>query len=354
MEAFSKYARYDGEALQLFDKNMKRYIHMGGATKESRFGRPEIDRERLREILAESLPERIIKWNCRLRKIDQEDLSLHFDHGVEKGYDLVVGADGAWSKVRPALTDVRPYYTGVGGYDMYVDDVESRFPDLHRLVNRGSAFAHSDGKSIVAQQKGDGSLIVYANSVRDEHWTKNCGYDVHDVAAAKEALANEFADWDQRLVKFTQVANTKDLTVRCLYMLPVGHRWDHRKGVTLIGDAAHLMTPHAGEGVNTAMEDALNLTDAIVRASKQAGDGDWNNVALLDEEVHKFEEEMFPRAKAVARQSALNTEDMYFKPGAPDSIIASYVRRQLSEHWLVKLLFPLWLVRILLRLFFRW
>lgn len=348
-DEYEKYARYDGEAYNLVDKNMKSFVKVGGATKASSRGRPEIDRESLRDILLNSLPEGTIRWNCKLRSVDEEDLSLHLDATTEQGFDLVVGADGAWSKVRPVLTNTEPFYAGVGGYDMYIDDVENRYPDLYKLCNRGSIFAFSDRKHISAAQKGDGSLIVYATTARDEDWMETCGYDVKDPVEVKKALAKEFEDWKQPLVKFTQVANHKDITPRNLYMLPVGHRWDHRKGATLIGDAAHLMTIHAGEGVNTAMDDALKLSNAIIQGSKAE-----NPVEALNEEVKAFEEEMFVRATEVVDHSIYNTKLMFFTPGAPDSTVAPYMRRLISNHWLVKLLFPLWVVRLLLRIMFRW
>ncbi|KAL6716068.1 hypothetical protein ACLMJK_007030 [Lecanora helva] len=348
-DQFQKYARYDGEAIQVVDKNMKIYLKLGGTTEATSRGRPEIDRERLREILLHSLPADTIRWNCRLRKIDTQDLSLHFDHGVERGFDLIVGADGAWSKVRPAVTDVKPYYAGIGGYDLYLDNVKERYPDLHKLVNRGSIFSASDGKNISAQQKGDGSLIIYAMSARDEDWMKTCGYDVHNPAEVKRALAKEYSDWAEPLRKITQAANDKDPFPRCLYMLPIGHRWKHRKGVTLIGDAAHLMTPHAGEGVNVAMKDSLNLAKAIIRSAKEK-----QSSRGLDEEVRLFEEEMFKRAEPVARQSKLNGEDMFFTPGAPYTSIHRWVRRALEDHWFVRVFVPLWFVRFLLRLIFWW
>ena len=343
-EEYTKHARYDGEAICLMDKNMKTYIKLGGTTERTSRGRPEIDRERLREILLQSLPPDTIRWNSRLRKIDEES-SLHFDHGVERGFDLIVGADGAWSKVRPLLTDAKPQYAGVGGYDMYLDNVKERYPDLYKLVNRGSLFAYSDGKNITGQQKGDGGLIVYATGVRNEDWMKTCGYDVHNPKEVKEALAKEFSGWAEPLVKFTQAANEKDITARSLYMLPIG--WKHRAGVTLIGDAGHLMTPHAGEGVNVAMRDALNLAEAIIRGAKE-------EKISMDHEIKAFEEEMFERAKPVQDISTANMEDMFFTPGAPGSVAERYVRRGMGETWLVKTFLPLWLVRLLMRLIFWW
>lgn len=96
-EDYEEYARYDGEALSVVDKNLVSVIRIGGTTEASSRGKPEIDRARLRQILVNSLPEGTIRWNCRLRSVDPHDLSPHFDHGVETGFDLLIGADGAWS-----------------------------------------------------------------------------------------------------------------------------------------------------------------------------------------------------------------------------------------------------------------
>lgn len=99
MEEFQKYARYDGEALGIYDQNLKAYVKVGGAPEPGKsWGRPEIDRSALRQILLDSLPEGTIEWGSRLRRIDAKDVSLHFDHGVERDFDLVVGADGHGAK----------------------------------------------------------------------------------------------------------------------------------------------------------------------------------------------------------------------------------------------------------------
>ena len=328
------------------DKNLKKYIYMDGATKETSRGRPEIDREKLRKILWEALPTGTVRWGCRLRSVD-EDLSLHFDHGTEKGFDLIVGADGAWSKIRPLLSKVQPYYSGVAGMQLIVDDAEKQYPDLYKLVNRGSLFAFSDFKGITAQQMGDGSIYVGTWSQRPEDWTST--YDVKDPKQVKKMAAEEYHDWAPELVKFTQVANEDKITPRSLYMLPVGHRWDHRPGATLIGDSAHVMTPFAGEGVNLAMTDALRLAGAII-ASRKIDKAD-----AFDQAVKRFEEDMFQRAGITAAVTWGNTEDSLLKPGAPEATIDSYVRRMALAEWpRLQFLVPLWLVRLVLRLYFRW
>ena len=339
-DEFVKYARYDGEAFAVADKNLKKYVSIDGSSKETSRGRPEIDRLQLRQILLDSLPPDAIRWGCKLRSIDKER-SLRFDHGIEKGYDLVVGADGAWSKVRPFLSHVQPVYSGVGGIEMNIPNVEKCHPDLHKLVNRGSLFSYSDGKCVVAQQKSDGSLSVHAWSKRaDENWKKSCGYDISNPQEIKKALLHDYEGWAELLIKITQVADDDTFWAWSTYELPIGHKWNHRPGVTLIGDAAHLCSPFAGEGVNIAMEDALKLSQALITAVK--------NPVSLDSHIAAFEQNMFLRGAAVAQKSRDNMVDMLFTPGAPGSVIDRFVRRAMLGTGWMQILLPLWIVRMML------
>lgn len=339
-DEFVKYARYDGEAFAVVDKNLKTYISLDGSSKETSNGRPEIDRLQLRQILLDSLPPNTIRWGCKLRSIDSE-LSLHFDHGIEKGYDLIIGADGAWSKVRPLLSQVQPVYSGVGGIEMDIPDAEKRHPDLHKLVNHGSLFSYSDGKCVIAQQKSDGSLSVHAWSRKaDENWKKSCGYDTSNPQKVKKALLHEYEGWAEPLIKFTQVAEDDSIWAFSSYELPVGHKWNHRPGVTLIGDAAHLCSPFGGQGVNIALEDALKLSQALIAAVQ--------NLSSLDSHITAFEQDMFLRGAAVAQISQDNMLDMLFTPGAPGSIIDRFVRRSMLGTGWIQYLLPLWTVRIML------
>ena len=244
-DEFLKHARFDGEAMSLADKNLLCYVKVGGNSAKSTTGRPEIDRPKLRQILFESLPRHTVKWRHKLTQVEHNesggDFILHFaNQPPQTGFDLVVGADGAWSKVRPVLSPTKPFFSGVAGHAFKIPDARISSPLEYDLVNRGSLFAWSHGKSIMAQYMGDGSLNVGTWALRPEDWRKQCGYDVHDAKATKEACVQEYADWDPRLVSFTQRAEDH-VVPRDLYMLPVGHRWKHMQGVTLIGDAAHLM-----------------------------------------------------------------------------------------------------------------
>lgn len=339
-DEFVKYARYEGEALAVVDKNLNKYISIDGSSKKTTRGRPEIDRLQLRQILLDSLLPDTIRWGCKLQSIDSE-LSLHFDHGVEKGYDFIVGADGAWSKVRPFLSQIKPAYSGVGGIEMEIPDAEKRHPDLHKLVNQGSLFGYSDGKSVLAQQKSGGSLSIHVLSKKsDENWRQNCGYDISNPQEVKKALLHDYEGWAEPLIKLTQVAEDDSLWPCSIYELPIGHKWNHRPGATLIGDAAHLCSPFAGQGVNIAMEDALKLSQALIAGVKTP--------SSLDSHITAFEQDMFLRGAAVTQISRANMVDMLFTPDAPRSTIDRFARRAMFGTGWKQYLLPLWAVRIML------
>ena len=331
---FLKYARFDGEAIKSCDKNMLSYINFGGTTATNSRGRPEIDRQSLRQILLDSIPEEHVRWGHRLKTITREGgdnnngkFGLHFEGKIhpQRDFDLIVGADGAWSKPRTLLTDVKPYYSGVFGSYFRISHCEARYPDIHNFVNRGSAFAFSDGKSITAQQMGDASIWVGVSAVRPMDFPEKCGFDVDNAKEAKAWYLKDYADWAPLLRKIIEVADEDYTMGKPLYMLPVGHRWEHRAGVTLIGDAAHLMTPYAGEGVNLAMKDAVNLAKGITEAENTRKEGGPGTKEALDSRVKVFEEEMFVRAGRVALQTKNAMELVLFEEGAPRTTIERYI-----------------------------
>jgi 2-polyprenyl-6-methoxyphenol hydroxylase-like FAD-dependent oxidoreductase len=328
---FQKHARYDGEALKIADKNLLCYIRMNGApapsstsqTAAAPGGRPEIDRPLLREMLSKSLLEGTIQWSKKVSNID-EDLHIHFTDGTTRGdFDLIVGSDGAWSKARPYLSDVKPFYSGMAGHSMTIENAEETHPELFKLVNRGSLFTFSDGKSLMGQYNGNGNIVVSTWSKRAANWQST--YDVNNAGAVRKASAEEYAGWHPDLVALLHACNDK-VVPRDLFMLPVGHSWPHRRGVTLIGDAAHVMTPFAGEGVNLAMEDAMKLADAILSATSPASATEAASQAL-DQAVAGFERDMFKRATLTQQMTMDMMNFMFNTPDAPRSCIAPYTLR---------------------------
>lgn len=330
-DEFEKHARYDGEAMQWADKKMLCYVKFGASSKKSTTGRPEIDRPVLRAMLYHSLPEGTVKWNHKLTGVSRtaDDRTLTFANGkTETGFDLIVGGDGAWSKIRPLVTDIMPFYSGVSGYAFRIPDAEQNTPELYKLVNRGNLFAYSDHKSITAQQMGDGSLNIGTWGLAPADWREKCGYDVQNGAAVKEATLEQYRDWDPRLLSLLK--NAEDEVIpRDFYMLPIGNRWEHVPGLTLVGDAAHLMTPFAGEGVNLAFEDSMKLGEAILAAASSSST--QNPQQVLDEKVADFEQDMFRRAK-ITQQLTYDMMTIGFRtPGFPRNGLEKFMLRAMED-----------------------
>jgi len=212
--------------------------------------------------------------------------------------------DGCFSRVRPILTEVQPAYSGVMFIETYISDAKSKYPALHDLVGRGMLMvpsAAAQGVGIIGQQNSDGKLRVYAALRVLEDWHQTNGFPWEkDCATTRKMLLEYYTRSKMWKEDFLDLFRLSDDTFRPwpIYALPVGHTWEHKSGVTLIGDAAHVMSPFAGEGANIAMLDGALLGQAIADAVANATD--------LDESIKKFEEVMLERAKESAAESRHN------------------------------------------------
>jgi 2-polyprenyl-6-methoxyphenol hydroxylase-like FAD-dependent oxidoreductase len=305
-EQFRAHTLPQGEHLRVMDKAGTVFIDRGPGDGEGL--RPEIDRAVLRDLLLASLPPGTVSWGHKLTAVERTDgvTTLTFVDGSTASAELLVGADGAWSRVRPLLSRAVPEYVGITYLEFELTDVRTRHPELARLVGPGSLFALSDNKSIGGH--GGDHLHLGAALRVPEDWLHSSGVDWADLAAARAALLTEFADWSPGLLDLIRHSDDR-ITPRRIYALPTGHSWSRVPGVTLLGDAAHLMSPFAGEGANAAMLDAAELARLLLEHS-----GD------VEAALTRYERDLFPRAAEAARQSAFGL-DMIFNADAPRDLV---------------------------------
>ncbi|KAI0547977.1 putative oligopeptide transporter [Xylaria curta] len=326
-DEYQKKARFDSQYMLMCDKDLKPYIEVG-KTGNSVSQRPEIDRAELRRLLIHSLPEGTIKWDHKLQHVEKGN-SLVFQHTTESGFDLVVGCDGAFSKVRNYISTDRPLrYSGVVYHQFLIPDAERTANEVYRLVNRGNVFAHSTGRQFSVQQLGDGSIHVGLGAVRPEDWIKTCGFAEDDLEGVKKLILEEMHDWCPELRGVLEKVQGA-YTVKNLCDLPPGWHWNHVQGTTIIGDSSHVMLPFAGEGVNLGLDDAQKLAAAIIKAVQKGG-----HLDELDAQIKTFEKDMFTRMELFQRQTAEVTKLWLFTEGDLRKIVPGV----LSSH--AKLVVP--------------
>jgi 2-polyprenyl-6-methoxyphenol hydroxylase-like FAD-dependent oxidoreductase len=274
---FQRIARYEDQENRIYDKHGKLLLIDDDVAGKNR---PEVDRAQLRKMLLDSLPANIISWDHELSSIHLQDdggSELVFRNGTRVKVDLVVGADGAWSRVRPLVSQARPIYSGMAFVELGIDDADTRHPELARLVGRGLTFVVGESQALIGHRNANAHLAIYAALRAPEDWIEKGGLDMSSAHAMKASLAANFAGWSKDLLDLIHCSG--DLTrARKIHALAVGHRWAHRSGVTLLGDAAHLMSPFGGDGANLAMQDGADLALAL------AGESDWR-AAVRDYEV---------------------------------------------------------------------
>jgi 2-polyprenyl-6-methoxyphenol hydroxylase-like FAD-dependent oxidoreductase len=270
--------------------------------------RPEVPRGELRQMLLDALPDGIVQWGRKVsgvRALGEGCHELRFTDGDTVVTSLLAGADGAWSRVRPVLSGATPQYVGVTSVEYFLFDADTRHHATAEAVGAGSLFALAPGKGFLAYRERGGTLHTYVQLRKPQDWL--AGADVADGASASARVVAEFTGWAPELTALITDSDTAPV-IRPLYTLPAGHRWARVPGVTLIGDAAHLMPPN-GEGANLAMQDGAELGQAIAAHP--------GNVEIA---LAEYEQAMFPRAAAQA--GGEDIYDIMLGDDAPHSWIA--------------------------------
>ncbi|MDI5964980.1 FAD-dependent oxidoreductase [Streptantibioticus silvisoli] len=287
---FGALSRSEGQAMRILDTD-------GTVLRDWRPGpderaNPEIDRGQLRDLLLGPL---YVQWGRGVTQVvpgTRDGVLVRFADGRQEAFDLVVGADGAWSRVRPAVSAVTPHYTGVTAVETSLGDVYTRHRDLARLVGDGSVAVYGVNRSLVAQRNSGGHVKVYAKFRAPLDWLADL--DPADAGAVRSSLLALFDGWAAPVLDLLRQGTA--FVHRPVHTLPVSRTWAHVPGVTLLGDAAHLMPP-LGAGANLAMLEGAELAETVA-----AGPAD------LDEAVRAFEERMWARAGRWAKITTAGLE----------------------------------------------
>ncbi|MFD0763550.1 FAD-dependent oxidoreductase [Mucilaginibacter lutimaris] len=240
---------------------------------------------------------------------------MHFKNGSTAYADLVIAADGANSRIRPYVTNIKAFYTGITMVEVNVFDAAKAIPHIYTLLNGGKVMAFGNGKNILGGQKGNGHLGFYLSIKAKEHWTKDGGPDFTDRTQLLVWFKKEYSEWSSVWHQLIKNAAMPAIP-RLIYCMPPDQTWEALPNITLLGDAAHVMPPFAGEGANTAMFDALELSESLTS-------GKYNTI---QEAISNYEINMCKRAATAAQRSLENGERMHSE-GALQKIMAVFNKR---------------------------
>ncbi|MCS3529745.1 NAD(P)/FAD-dependent oxidoreductase [Chryseobacterium sp. JUb7] len=314
IEKFKENYRPGAGKLKVLDKNLNIYLDDHTSENSHDEDRPEIDRAPLRKILLESLDPETVVWDSQFVSMEKEGEGwlLYFKNGNSYYADIVIAADGANSKIRPYLTDIKPMYSGVTIVEGNIYNAEINAPKLWKLVNGGKIFALDHNQSLLFSTKGDGTLTFYTGCKTDENWIKDSGIDFHNKQEVFEWFKKEFSSWDKT---WQELFESKEISIipRAQYHFPLDQYWKTSSNLTLLGDAAHRMPPYAGEGVNMAMQDAYELAECLTN----------DRFKDLKSAISEYEQNMLKRSSEITEITLFNTE-MLHAPNAIENLLEMF------------------------------
>ncbi len=227
---------------------------------------PEIDRGDLRQLLLDSLEPGTVAWGHRVEKtLPNGDGRWRLEFGDKAAFiaDLVVGADGVGSRVRPLLTSIRPRPLGMTMLAAVLRKELWRGSELAEVLGEGSVMFAGHYRTIFVQRCNRDLILLYYSMTVGEDWPRSKGFTLDDTEAVLQSVRDRYRQWPSQMVeKLIQVDG--NFHSWPLSVMPPDYSWRTVPGITMIGDSSHVMPPFTGKGVNLAMLDALELAESLM------------------------------------------------------------------------------------------